>query len=182
MTVSYPSLVRRATPEDIDALLLFVPQILAETTLLPVSLAKVETLIERCALQQSGAIAGIIDGPDGVDAGIGLAFCESETSDVPYLRALWCGLHPSVRKHPGNETDQKAHYGRTLFEFARWCHEGLEKAAGHPILLSFDIATRSMLGAKMRLYQRNLQQVGATFAFGATGTFVEQKVEATETV
>lgn len=174
----YPTLVRRATPADIDSLLLFVPQVLEETSLLPVSMIKIEALIERCATQQSGAIAGIIEGEDGnVDAGIGLAFCESETSDIPFIKAVWCGLHPGVRKHPANPNDPRAHYGRTLFEFARWCHEGLERAAGHPILLQFDLLTRTMLGAKMRLYERNLKQVGATYAFGVSGEFVTQKIE-----
>ncbi len=180
--IPYPALVRRAMPEDIDSLLLFVPQILAETTLQPVSMLKVEDLIEKCVTGRGGSIAGIIDGPDGVDAGIGLAFCESETSDIPFIRAIWCGLHPSVRKHPSNPDDPRAHYGRMMFEFARWCHDGLERQAGHKILLQFDIATRTMLGAKMRLYQRNLTQIGASFAFGATGEFVAQKISEAETV
>ena len=180
--IPYPARVRRATPDDIDALMLFVPQVLAETTLLPISPIKVERLIERCATRQSGSIAGIIDGADGIDAGIGMAFCESETSDVPFIRAVWCGLHPSVRKHPSSPDDPRAHYGRTLFEFARWCHEGLERAAGHPILLQFDLLTRTMLGAKMGLFQRNLQQVGASFAFGAAGEFKNQPIRETAEV
>lgn len=177
--ISYPSLVRRATPEDIDGLLLLVPQILEETTLQPVSLAKVEQLIERCVYQQGGSVAGVIDGEDGlIDASVGLTFCESETSDIPFIRATWCGLHPIVRRQPTNPDDPRAHYGRTLFQFAHWCHENLEQAAGHPILLQFDIATKNMLSAKMRLYQRNLVQTGATFAFGAVGDFTPQKIEA----
>lgn len=197
--ISYPSLVRRATPDDIDGLMLFVPQVLAETTLLPISLAKVEELITRCATRQGGAIAGIIDRDGDIEAGIGLAFCESETSDIPFIRAVWCGLHPSLRRIPpikaedrwpnphtnterGGHPDPRAHYGRTLFQFARWCHEGLEKAAEHPILLQFDLLTKTMLGPKMGLYQRNLQQVGATFAFGAVGDFAVQKVDEAEVV
>ncbi len=177
----YPPLVRRATPEDIDPLLIFVPQVLTESTLLPISLEKIEKLIERCAHQRGGAVAGIIDGPDGgIDASLGLAFCESETSDVPYIRAVWMGLHPTVRKLPNDPGDPRAHSGRTLIEFAKWCHEGLERAAGHPILIQFDLATRTMLTAKMRLFARNLQQVGASYGFGAAGTFVEQKPEEAE--
>lgn len=176
--ISYPSLVRRATPEDIDPLLVFVPQILAETTLQPISMIKLEEMIERCCYQRSGSIAGIVDGPDGsVDAGVGLTFCESEVSDVPFVRVIWLGLHPNVRKQPSDPNDPKAHYGKMLFQFTRWCHENLERVAGHPILLTFDLATRSMLSAKLRLYQRNLTQVGAIFAFGAPGAFVEQKID-----
>lgn len=178
--ISYPHLVRRATPDDIDSLLLFVPQVLEETSLQPISMVKIEQLIEKCCHQKSGSIAGIIDSEDGVAASVGLSFCESETSDVPFIKAIWCGLHPSIRKQPVNPNDPRGHYGRTLFEFARWCHANLEKAAGHPIVLTFDLATRNMLSAKMRLYQRNLQQVGASFAFGATGDFVEQKVSEIE--
>ena len=179
--ISYPSIVRRATPEDIDGLLLLVPQILAETTLQPVSLDKVEQLIERCVYQQGGSIAGVIDGEDGlIDASVGLTFCESETSDVPFIRAVWCGLHPSVRKQPSNPDDPRAHYGRTLFHFASWCHENLERVAGHPVLLQFDIATKTMLSAKMRLFQRNLTQTGAIFALGAVGDFAAQKLPETE--
>lgn len=163
--------------------MVFVPQVLSETTLQPISMVKIEALIEKCCYQQSGSIAGIIDGPDGsVDAGVGLSFCESETSDVPLIRAIWFGLHPNIRKQPTDPNDPKGHYGKMLFQFTRWCHENLEQVAGHPVLLTFDLATRSMLSAKLRLYQRNLQQVGAIFAFGAPGDFVEQKLEKEATV
>lgn len=172
-----PHGVRRATPDDIDQLLLFVPQVLQETTILPLSQEKMEYWIDRCCNRKSGAIAGVIDGEDGqIDAGIGLAFTESETSEVPYITAIWCGLHPSIRKHPGDEASPKAHYGRKLFDFAKWCHSNLEEAAGHPIVIRFDLLTRSHLGPKMRLYQRNLAQIGASFAFGATGDFRQQEL------
>ncbi len=177
--ISYPSLVRRATPEDIDSLLLLVPQSLSETSLLPVSLVKIESIIERCVNQEGGSVAGVIDGEDGlIDASVGLTFCESETSDVPYIRVVWFGLHPGVRRQPTNPDDPKAHYGRTLFQFAKWCHENLELVAGHPILIQYDISTKTMLSAKMRLLQRNLTQTGAIFSLGAVGDFSPQKIEA----
>lgn len=173
-------------PEDIDSLLLFVPQILSETSILPVSHEKIERLIERCANREYGSVAGIIDGEDGgIDGSVGLAFSESDTSDVPFLRAVWIGLHPTVRApdpvsrvgiNMGSADIPRAHYGRALFDFARWCHAGLERIAGHPILLQFDITTRTTLGAKMRLFQRNLSQVGASFAFDTTTDFTAQKI------
>lgn len=167
--------IRRATPEDVDALLQFVPLVLGETSLLPLSMTKLEALIERCAGQEGGSIAGVIDGADGIDASVGLVFAELEHSDVPFVRAVWCGLHPTVRRHPGKTDDPRAHYGRRLFEFARWCHQGLERVAGHPILMQFDLLTRTNLMAKCGLYERNLQQVGASFAIGAVGDFKAKK-------
>lgn len=170
--------VRPATPNDIDALRVFVPEILSETTILPLSAEKIEILIDRCAHGDSGAFAGIIDGPHGIDASIGLAFVESETSDIPYISAVWCGLAPAARKKPANSDDPRAHYGRRLFDFARWFHAGMQEAAGHSILVKFDLLTLQNLTPKMGLYQRNLTQVGASFAFGVAGSFVTQEMPA----
>jgi hypothetical protein len=168
---TYPSVIRRAGPDDIGSLLMFVPQILSEAELLPISAQKVERLVERCA-NQDRAVAGVIDGPDGIDATLGLVLAESEISDQTYIKAVWCGLHPSVRRHSGDEADPRARYGRTLLEFARWCHAGLEREAGRPVLIQFDVATRRFLGKRLGLYHRNLRQVGATFALGAVGDYM----------
>jgi hypothetical protein len=171
----YPTLVRIATPEDFDELSLFVPQVLGENSILPVSSTKIEAQIERCVNRVDGAIAGIIDGEDGIDAGIGLAFCESDLSDIPYVRAVWCGLHPNARRRrPASEADPRGHYGNMLIEFTKWCHESLEQIAGHPILYQLDILTIKALAAKVRLYQRGLTQIGASFGLGANGEFFTQ--------
>lgn len=169
--------VRRATPADSAVLMDFVPLVLAETSVLPLSDLKIQALVERCACQVGGAIAGIIDGDEGtVDASIGLAFTESDTSDDLYIKAVWCGLHPSVRKLPTKVDDRRAHYGRSLFEFAKWFHNALEEKAGRGILMRFDVETLEALFPKIGLYQRNLTQVGAIFALGAVGTFKPQPV------
>lgn len=169
--------VRRATPEDTVVLMDVVPLILAETSVLPPSDQKIQALVERCACQMGGAIAGIIDGPDGmVDATIGLAFADSDTSDEPYISAVWCGLSPHARKLPSKTDDPRAHYGRSLFEFARWVHGALEEKAQQRILVRWDLTTLELLQPKMGLYQRNLVQIGAVFALGAAGTFKPQPV------
>lgn len=177
--------VRAATPDDIDALYTFVPMVLGETSLLPLSPSKIEDLIVRCCHRHGGAIAGIIDGKDGaIEASIGLALTESDTSDEKYISAIWCGLHPSLWQRPTNERREirpetpRDHYGRRLFQFARWCHEALEKAAEKPILMRVDLLTTQQLWPKLGLYQRNMPQVGASFAFGASGAFKPQAVPA----
>lgn len=173
----YPSVVRRATEEDLPVLLDAVPKILAETTLLSISESKVEALIERCVRHQGGALAGVIDDEDGIAASIGMIFSESDISDEPYIRAVWVGLHSNMRRE-SRKDDPRTHYARRLFEFARWCHVGLERAADRPIILQFDVATRMALGAKLGLFHRNINQTGASFAFGADGHFLNQGVVA----
>ena len=176
--IQYPSGVRRATEEDIDGLYLMVPQLLSETTLLPVSSQKVEKLIERCAMRQGGAIAGIIDGPDGIDASVGLDVAESDVSEHKYVRAIWLGLHPNLRSQPAPHGDPRSNHGRRLFDFARWYHGMLEQQAGHPVLMQFDLATTAALGPKLGYYERNATPVGAIFAYLSGGTFLARSVDA----
>ena len=165
--------VRRATPADSAVLMDVVPLILAETSVLPLSEMKIEAIVERCACQVGGAIAGIIDAPEGmVSASIGLAFTESDISDEPYIKAVWCGLHPKLPRGPLHQHDDpKKHYGRRLFEFARWFHSALEEKADKRILMLWDVTTLEFLVPKLGLYQRNLVQIGGTFALGAVGEF-----------
>jgi hypothetical protein len=177
-SVEYPHPVRRATEDDIDALCLMVPRLLEETNLLPVSATKIQRLIERCAMREGGAIAGIIDGPDGIDASVGLDVAESDISDHRFIRSIWLGIHPDLRENPPGHGDQRANHGRRLFDFARWYHAKLEQSAGHPILMQFDVATRVELGPKLGLYERNALPVGASFAYLSSGSFLAHDVAA----
>ena len=180
--MSNPHGVRRATDIDVEPLIELVPQILAESEVLPLSPTKIQALIERCCHQQGGAIAGVIDGDHGaIDASIGMAFVESPVSDVPFISVVWCGLSPSARQLPaaikGDDKHPRQHYGRRLFDFARWAHEGIEKMSGHPVIMRWDVQTREDLWPKMGLYSRHVPQVGGYFALGAIGSFKPQVVE-----
>ena len=168
----YPACVRKATEADIDELFLLVPQLLSETMLLPVSSQRAEKLVERCAMGEGGAIAGIIDGPDGIDASVGLDVAESDVSDHKYVRVRWLGLHPNLRTAPAAHGDPRSNHGRRLFEFAKWYHSALEQQAGHPVLMQFDLATRAALGPKLGFYERNATPVGAVFAYLSGGAFL----------
>ncbi len=165
--------VRRAMPSDTTVLMDVVPLIMAETSVMPLSDMKIEALVERCACQIGGAIAGIIDGPDGtINATIGMAFAESDISDEPYIAVKWCGINPSMPRVPLHQHDDpRKHYGRRLFEFSKWFHGALEAKAGKSVLVLFDLTTIEFLLPKIGLYQRNLPQIGATFALGAAGSF-----------
>lgn len=157
--------VRKATQDDFVPLCLLARDLLSETSVLPVSASKVEALVARCISQKDGAIAGVIDGEDWrIDASIGLVFVESPISDEPYIEALWCGLHPEARRLPVDHKSPKAHYGRRLFDFAKWFQGTMEGLAERPILTRFDLTALEDLKPKLGLYQRNLMQIGGTFA------------------
>ena len=181
--MSNPHGVRRATVADIEPLLELVPQILAETEVLTLSEPKIRSLVERCCHQRGGAMAGVIDGDEGaIDASIGMAFADSEVSDEPFIRVVWFGLSPQARKLPDSiKTDMnhpRRHYGRRLADFAKWAHGSLEAAAGHRVIMRWDVLTLESLWPKVELCGRNFGQIGAYFALGASGQFRQQMTEA----
>lgn len=177
--VVYPFGVHLAEEADIDGLTLLIPQILAETELLPVSPSKIEDLIERLVARKDGSICGVVRGPDGIDGSVGLVVCESDVSDEKFVQARWLGLHPSLRNNPPPKDDPRSHIGKRLFGFAKWYHAQLEQEARRPILLKLDLATKIDLGPKLGFYERNAPSVGAIFAFMTSedATFLARQVE-----
>jgi hypothetical protein len=175
--IDYPVIVERATEADTEDLMTFVPLVLAEATLLPLSTTKIEKLVTRCANRQGGAIAGIIRGEDGIDASIGLDVVDSEISDHRYVRALWLGMHPTLQMERPDQKDPRYNYGRRLFEFAKWFHQQLEHGTGSSVLMQFDISTRAGLGQKLGMYERNATPIGQTFGFVSDGAFLSREAE-----
>lgn len=157
-----PQGVRRASPADYDALLAAALNCYAENALQPVSHAKVGEIVRRC-VEQDQSIAGIIDGPAGLEASVGLSIASFDYSDERHLRCLWLGVEPAHRKTP---------HGVKLMEFAQWAQSVLE------VPLYLDLTTVETLQSKMHLYLRTAPQVGAFFAFGAVpeGQFNQSRV------
>ena len=148
--------VRRATTADVDPLLDFVLHLLPEERLQPVSPSRVLEMIHRCA-DQRGAIAGVVDGADGIEATIALFVERMDDTDQEHIRIKWSIVHPEHR-----QTD----HAQNLMKFAKWCCEQLGGRKGYQVPLLYEVLTKGELLGKMKLAQRSLPQVGATFAWG----------------
>jgi GNAT superfamily N-acetyltransferase len=149
--------VRKAQPADAEALFSFLMPILAETALQPISEIKVEMMV-RQAVCHDGAIAGIIEGLDGIEASIGLFVETFPYSDALHVRDRWLGVREDKRRLP---------HGSHLLKFAQWAQQALQTGYGQPLPLFLEILTRRQLEPKMRLYQRHSSQVGAFFSCGS---------------
>lgn len=148
--------VRRAVPVDQASLLDFVLPMLSEESLQPVSPSRVLGMVKR-ATQQDGAIAGIIDGADGIEASIGLLVDRYAYTEQEHVRVTWAFVHPEYRK---------SEHAQNLMAFAKWACEQLGATRGYNVPLIYELLTRTDLVGKMKLVQRSLPQVGATFAWG----------------
>jgi hypothetical protein len=153
--------VRLARPQDEEPIYRLLLKLYEENALLPMNERKVRATI-RAGTRGEGGIIGVIDGKDGIEASIGMAFSQFWYTEAWHLNELWCFVHPDRR----NST-----HARRLIEFGKWCADRLsggdEAGAARPrVPLLLGIVTRHRLLPKMRLFQRQAPQVGAIFMHG----------------
>lgn len=143
--------VRMARPEDEESVYALLMQLHAENGLSPVSEQKTRAMIRR-ATQKDGGIIGLIEGKDGIEASVGLLLTQWWYSEAWHLEEMWTFVHPDHRRTT---------HAKRLIEFAKWASDRM----GVPLLMG--ILTRDRLAPKLRLYQRQIPQVGALFVHGA---------------
>jgi hypothetical protein len=145
--------LRLARRDDFDALLAFVLPIIQEDAVQPVSVDKISAMVARC-IGRAGAVAGIVSGPQGIEASVGATIDEFEYTDESHLMVRWLGVAPAFRK-----SDRPAR----LLNYVRWLHEAMGDQAV-PVFLPA-LTTTDQAG-KVSLYERRAPRVGVLHAFG----------------
>lgn len=160
--------VRKALPSDEGRLLAHLTLLHSENGLAPMNEEKVRDEIRR-ATETRGGIIGVIDGPNGIEGSVGLVLSQFWYSTSWHLEERWVYVHSDFRRTT---------HAKRLLMFAKWCKEEMTAAAGEEINLFIGILTKRQLEPKMRLYQRQFQQVGALFACGPVpeDTFNQRRV------
>jgi GNAT superfamily N-acetyltransferase len=152
--INFPG-VRMARPEDEEAVWQLLLLLGAENAILPWSEKKVRAAI-RHGTRGEGGIVGVIDGPGGIEASVGLQFSQFWYTEAWHLNELWLHVHPDHRATT---------HAKRLVEFAKWCADRLSTPETN-IPLLFGVVTRHRLLPKMRLFQRQAPQIGALFLHG----------------
>lgn len=151
MSTPNPQDVRRADSDDLAALIESAYLLLLESALQPVSQEKVIALVTRC-IERDGAIAGILSGPAGIEASIGLVIDEFAYSSEQHLSVAWMGVHSAFRKST---------HASKLIEFAIWA-QGILR-----VPLFADLSTLDSEVGRLHLYLRTMPQIGARFSWGS---------------
>lgn len=113
-----------------------------------------ETVKECCTM--NNAIAGIIDGPNGMILGsIGIKAMVPWFSDATILTQVWLFVSPQARRG--------TRLGDDLFQFAQWHRQDMSERIGYDIVFENTIWSMTRLPAKIRLWGRYGTQVGAIF-------------------
>lgn len=111
---------------------------------------RVLEMIRRMIGNKEGII-GLIRGPNGLEAAIGMLMARWWYSDDWHLEELWNFVHPAHRI---------SSHAKNLLQYGKWCAEQMKL----PIIIG--IISNSRVQAKIRLYRRQLPQMGAIFLYG----------------
>ena len=149
MTTKRPETVRVATPADEEEIMRLMKSAFVEQPVFPLNEDKIRQQIKLCT-ERKGGVLGVIDGPNGIEGYIIGVLFQYWYSDAWVLEELSNFVHPDHR-HPGR--------AKALIEFIKWFSEQLEL----PLIMG--IMSTQRLEAKIRLYKRQVRQVGAVFAF-----------------
>lgn len=139
--------VRLATRPDEPAIYDLLLQLYDENAMAMIASDKVQRMI-KAGTRGNGGVIGVIDGSHGMEASLGMKIGQWWYSDEWHLEEMWLHVHPAHR-----HTD----HAQKLIDFAKDCADRL----GLPLLMG--ILTHSRADAKVRLYRRQIPQVGALF-------------------
>ncbi len=157
--ISKPDNVRVATQADERALgALLLNDLRADNDMgLPVAEVRVwRNVISACRGMRG--IAGVIDGPDGIVASVGIFAVQGAWySSAWFLSQTWLFVKPGHRARG---------YARDLFAFAEWHRADISARLGVEIGLETSVLSGKRLGAKARLWRRFARPVGHYFWSG----------------
>ena len=158
---AFPQGVRLAQAEDKQRLMALCTIAHAENGYGSMDPDIVAAVIQK-AVDRQGSIIAIIDGPERIEAAIGLQpscpwFCKNEPENWYWSELFWY-VHPLHRR---------SRHAFKLFQFAQWWEEQIQA----PVLIS--LMPREDLEKKERLCARFGTRIGSTFLIGKRRSYSE---------
>ena len=148
-----PSTIRPALPSDEDEIFTLLCLAYRENAPFTMSEKKVRDKIEMGAREKT-IIIGVSIEDDVVAGSVGASFSQDWYSDDWYIGEMWNFVHPDYRK-------SDIRHGKNQIQYLKWLSENMEMA------LSMGILTSTRLEAKIRMYGREMEQVGALFVYNS---------------
>lgn len=144
--------VRIGRPQDEDTVYGFLLALHSENGLSDLNEGRARSNIRECLDFPNKGVVGAVEKDGKIVASIGLKCNQSLWySNDWFLEEQWNFVLPEYRK---------SDYAKRLIEFAKWSSFNTNA----PLIMG--IVTKKKLEAKMRLYQRQMPQVGAYFIYG----------------
>lgn len=157
-----PYNVRPARVGDEDNIYNLLMLLYAENAPFHMSEKKVRHVIAE-GVRDREVIIGVIDALDGTIAGsIGGLFAQWWHTEDWHIDEMWNFVHPDYRSIPENRfrpngEKDRVSYAVALIDYMKWISEHMNMS------LHMGIITATKMEAKIRLYRRQMQHVGALF-------------------
>lgn len=158
----FPEGIRPGRAGDEDRLLSLFLMAHAENGYGDVDQDEVKTMIAR-ACRGDNAIVGLVDGPERIEAAIGLHPCKRWYSSN--AAANWYNEDLLLYVHP---LHRKSRHAVKLFRFAQWW----EEKTGLPVFLG--LMPKDDFEDKERLFERFGRRVGSFYMIGGDGKWPGQ--------
>ena len=152
-----PPAVRLATPTDIEPLFWLLMRDLTNDNPMGVAISptKILALVKVCC-NGNGGVAGVIEEKGKIIASVGITVAQHDLSDTDFLKQVWLFVVPAARKkHP--------EYAQKLFKFCLWHKGDMSRRLGYDVPLEISVMSRKRLPAKLRMWGRYGDMVGAVF-------------------
>ena len=148
-----PQTVRVATRKDEDRIFAIMHLAHKENAVAGINNQKVWDKI-RLATRKKGGVIGVIDGPQGIEGVICMVMSQWWYSDDWHVEELINFVHPDYRR---------SDHAKNLLDFSKWFSEQMD------LPLFIGVLSNIRTEAKVRLYGRRLQNVGAVFCHNMKG-------------
>jgi hypothetical protein len=126
------------------------------TAIAPPDIKRITTLIE-VGTRQRGGFTLVIDGPSGEPVAVAILMPDAWWwSTVLYLREIVLYVSPEARN---------GHAGADLLNYEKWLADRMSESQGERIYLLSGVTGTKRIDAKMRLYSRSMNQIGAFYIY-----------------
>lgn len=148
---SKPINVRPLTTQDEEKLFNLLLLAYKENAPYTINENKVKLMIASAARDRE-VIVGVVDAPDGktLAGSIGAVFSQWWYTDDWHIEECWNFVHPDHRK---------SSHAKDLMSYMKWVSDNMDMP------LHMGILTSTRMKEKIRLYERQMPQVGAAFAY-----------------
>jgi hypothetical protein len=141
--------VRLAQPADEEPLMALLAEMHAETGIGRLDPARVRIAI-RAGIGRQGGVVGVVRGPEGVEASIGLFIGSSWYSPDAHLFDLWSFVGEPHRRSP---------HAKSMILFAKQAAVDL----GLPLVMT--VVSNESTARKERLFERQMPRSGSIYTF-----------------
>lgn len=153
--------IRAAKTSDLPRLMPLVIENYREEKPFPVSEEKVAQILARC-VEQNRAIAGVIEGPAGIESSVAATIDQEDYSDQLIVRVHWLFVVPVLRR--------RGDHNSRMLGYLKWFNQIISAEAGCPVPVMMQTFLSDSTRGKVQFLDKRAPLVGVVHGYGVSET------------